>query len=172
MENNQATIIVMSTGNSQSMRYANRTQRVSFRWLKQQFERGQFDLLNVGTLYQVADILTKVFPSPSEWLHALRLIGIGAPLVNAANKVRSFEPAAVAIALSAINKAGLKPDAFGNAIDRLLIEFYCSADSKLGQTRAASKGCKTIRIREEDGTSDNCRQWLENSARNIQKHSP
>ena len=161
MEDNQATITVRSTGNSQSMRHANRTQRISFRWLKQQFERGQFDLLNVGTLFQVADILTKAFPSPSMWSHALRLIGVGAPLVNADNKVRRFDPAAVAIASSAVNEARVKPDACGSAVDRLLIEFCCSADSKLGQARAASKGCKTIRItEEEDGTSDSCRQWL------------
>ena len=40
MEDNQATITILSTGHSQSMRHANRTQCVSFRWLKQQFECG------------------------------------------------------------------------------------------------------------------------------------
>ena len=153
MEDNQATITVVATGNSQSMRHANRTQRISFRWLKQQFERGQFDLLNVGTLYQVADILTKAFSSPSKWFHALRLIGIGEPLVGKDDKVRSFDKSAIAVAAQQ-HESSIEAN-------RLLVEFCCSANSKLGQSRPASKGCKTIRVtEEEDGTSERCRQWL------------
>ena len=153
MEDNQATITVVATGNSQSMRHANRTQRISFRWLKQQFERGQFDLLNVGTLYQVADILTKAFSSPSKWFHALRLIGIGEPLVGKDDKVRSFDKTAIAVAAQQ-HESSIE-------VNRLLVEFCCSANSKLGQSRSASKGCKTIRVtEEEDGTSERCRQWL------------
>ena len=72
MEDNQATITVMSTGSSASMRHMNKTQNLNFKWLKQQFERNQFDLLNVGTSYQVADILTKAFTRPALWQHATR----------------------------------------------------------------------------------------------------
>jgi hypothetical protein len=49
MEDNQASITVMSTGNSSTMRYANKTQNICFKWMKQQFEEEQFDLINVGT---------------------------------------------------------------------------------------------------------------------------
>ena len=54
VEDNQATITVMSTGSSASMRHMNKTQNINFKWLKQQFECNQFNLLNVGTSYQVA----------------------------------------------------------------------------------------------------------------------
>ena len=52
---------------------------VSFRWLRQQFDCGQFQLVNISTDFQVvADLLTKPFYSPVKWSHALqRLIGIG-----------------------------------------------------------------------------------------------
>ena len=59
------------------MRYVNRTQNVSFKWLKQQFEREQFDLINVGTLYQAAEILTKAFTNAAKWEHALRCLAAG-----------------------------------------------------------------------------------------------
>ena len=52
MEDNQASITVMSTGNSSTMRYANKTQNICFKWMKQQFEEEQFDLINVGTTWQ------------------------------------------------------------------------------------------------------------------------
>ena len=97
MEDNQATITILSTGHSQSMRHANRTQCVSFRWLKQQFECGQFELVNVKTDFQVADILTKPFTSPAKWEHALRLIGIGPSLVQSTGRseARASAPANV-----------------------------------------------------------------------------
>ena len=50
-EDNQASITVMGTGNSSTMRYANKTQNICFMWTKQQFEKEQFDLINVGTLW-------------------------------------------------------------------------------------------------------------------------
>ena len=53
MENNQATTTVMSTGSSASMRHMNKTQNINFKWLKQQFECKQFDLLNVGTSFKL-----------------------------------------------------------------------------------------------------------------------
>jgi len=77
MEDNQATIAVMATGSSASMRHMNKTQNINFKWLKQQFECKQFDLLNVGTNFQVAGILTKAFTRPALWQHAVNLIGIG-----------------------------------------------------------------------------------------------
>ena len=64
MEDNQATITILSNGSSVNMRHADRTQRVSFRWLKETFDSDQFDLINVNTLHQAADVLTKPFTSP------------------------------------------------------------------------------------------------------------
>ena len=51
MEDNQASITVMGTGNLSTMRYANKTQNICFKWMKQQFEKEQFALINVGTLW-------------------------------------------------------------------------------------------------------------------------
>ena len=84
MEDNQATITVMSTGSSASMRHMNKTQNINFKWWKQQFECKQFDLLNVGTNFQVADILTKAFTRPGLWQHAINLSGIGPTKVEEA----------------------------------------------------------------------------------------
>ena len=56
------------------MRHTDRTQNISFGWLKQQFEAEHFDMVNVDTLEQVADIFTKHFAEKTKWLHALRLI--------------------------------------------------------------------------------------------------
>eukprot|EP00435_Cladocopium_sp_Y103_P056449 s2990_g19.t1 len=55
MEDNQATITVISIGSSASMRRMNKTQNINFKWLKQQFECQQFDLLNIG---QTSKLLT------------------------------------------------------------------------------------------------------------------
>ena len=38
---------------------------------------GSFQLGNISTDFQVADLLTKPFTSPVKWSHAQRLIGIG-----------------------------------------------------------------------------------------------
>ena len=58
MEDNQASITVMGTGNSSTMRYANKTQNICFKWMKQQFEEEQFDLINVGNPYSLKPSFT------------------------------------------------------------------------------------------------------------------
>ena len=67
MEDNQATITIILKGDSEKMRHTDRTQRISFGCLKQQFERILFNMINVGAKEQVADIFTKpLLISPSE----------------------------------------------------------------------------------------------------------
>ena len=139
------------------MCHANRTQCVSFRWLKQQFECGQFELVNVKTDFQVADILTKPFTSPAKWEHALRLIGIGPSLVQSSSQC---EARASAPASASSEEYGQGGDSMKHP-HRLLVEFCCSPTSKLGEKREPAKNCKVIRVTEsEDGASDSCRQWL------------
>ena len=55
-------------------RHTERTQKVSFAWLRQQFEFGNFLMLNADTREQVADIFTEPFTDRSKWQHALRLL--------------------------------------------------------------------------------------------------
>ena len=64
------------------MWYANRTQNICFKWMKQQFD---------GTLWQTADILTKPLASPPKWEHALRLMSIGPSWINDDGKVRHLD---------------------------------------------------------------------------------
>ena len=74
MEDNQAAITILLTGDSEKLRHTDKTQRISFAWLKQQFERGLFNMINVDTKEQVADIFTKPFADRAKWEHALFLI--------------------------------------------------------------------------------------------------
>ena len=74
LEDNQATITSITKGDSEKMRHTDRTQRISFGWLKQQLERGLFNMINVGTDEQVADIFTKPFADKTKWQKALALI--------------------------------------------------------------------------------------------------
>ena len=73
LEENQATITITAAGSSASMCRTDRTQRISFRWLKQQFEVGHFNMVNVDTGEQAADIFTKPFVDKPKWSNALRL---------------------------------------------------------------------------------------------------
>ena len=169
MEDNQATITILSTGHSQSMRHANRTQCVSFRWLKQQFECGQFELVNVKTDFQVADILTKPFTSPAKWEHALRLIGIGPSLVQSTDRSEARASAPANVLCEGIDQGGDS----SKYPHRLLVEFCCSSTSKLGEQRKPAKNCKVIRVTEqEDGTSESCRRWLAQEIEAFKKVHP
>ena len=142
----------MSTGSSASMRHMNKNQNINFKWLKQQFVCNQFDLLNVGTSYQVADILTKAFTRPALWQHATQLIGIGPTKVGTTRG--DAEPTKLATAVG--NQGGPTKD-----VPRMLIEFCCSKDSKLSTPRKVNENCRCIRVTEkEDGTQASCRQRL------------
>ena len=160
MEDNQATITVMSTGSSASMRHMNKTQNINFKWLKQQFECKQFDLINVGTGHQVADILTKPFTRPALWLHAINLIGIGPTKVEdeAARHTAAPNSTKVPKLATAAGNQGGSQKPFE---PRMLIEFCCSEDSKLSTQRKSNENCHCIRVTEvDDGTTNSCRQRL------------
>ena len=156
MEDNQATITVMSTGSSASMRHMNKTQNINFKWLKQQFECKQFDLLNVGTNFQVADILTKAFTRPALWQHAIKLISIGPTKVEsgARGDAKPSLKQVPKLASAAGNQGGSSKD----NVPRMLIEFCCSEDSKLSTPRKSNEGCHCVRVTEkEDGTLERSR---------------
>ena len=98
MEDNQATITILQQGHSQKLRHTDRTQHISFRWLQEQFVNRQFELINVDTTLQAADILTKAFDSTPVWHHALELIGI--------SPSRQARACATSLLLSPCAKAG------------------------------------------------------------------
>jgi len=171
MEDNQASITVMSTGNSSTMRYANKTQNICFKWMKQQFEEEQFDLINVGTDWQTADILTTPFTSPRKWEHALRLMSIGKTWIQADDKtkVRQVDPKSACPA-NANDQGGYNSSSL---FQRMLIEFCHSNDSKLCTPQEASKGCRLIRVTEkEDGSTPGCRKWLAQDVQSFRENNP
>ena len=51
MEDNEATITVMSTASSASMRHMNKTQNINFKWLKQQFENAINSIFSMLVLH-------------------------------------------------------------------------------------------------------------------------
>ena len=60
-----------------------------------------------------------------------------------------------------------------NSFQRMLIEFCCSSDSKLCTPREASKGCRLIRVTEnEDGTTQGCRKWLAQEVQSFRENNP
>ena len=108
MEDNQATITILQQGHSQNLRHTDRTQRISFRWLQEQFVNRQFELINVDTTLQAADILTKAFDSTPVWHHALELIGI--------SPNRQARACATSLLLSPCAKAGEVSDQGGRSL--------------------------------------------------------
>ena len=172
MEDNQASITSMSIGNSSTIRYANKIQNICFKWMKQQFEEEQFDLINVGTNLQAANMLTKPFASPIKWERALRLMSFGKSWIESDNgKVRQVasRPACAANA----NDQGAGGKESSTSFQRLLIELCCSHESKLCTPREASKERRRIRITEsEDGTTQGCRNWPAHEVQAFRENNP
>ena len=95
----------------------------------------QFELINVDTTLQAADILTKAFDSTPVWHHALELIGI--------SPNRQARPCATSLLHSPSTAAGELSDQGGQIAalrnaqpKRLLIEFCSSTTSRLQSASA------------------------------------
>ena len=173
LEDNQATITIITKGDSEKMRHTDRTQRISFGWLKQQFERGLLNMINVGTDEQVADIFTKPFADKTKWQKALALINhVDCSKQSLRNNIATKDsdshlllhkphvhtsPAAHNIQQQTHSEHDRLPAAAANALhtprptdcNRILVEFCCDEDSKLGQVRHASRGCHVLRVTEQ-----------------------
>ena len=138
-EDNQATIHIIQTGNSAQLRHADRTQRTSVAWLREQFSKGFFNLVNVNSVYQVADILAKPFTSKAKWDHACHLIGVRRVQLDGNIKIKPAPTSEAQASAICTNET----------YDRLLREFCCSDDSKLGdKPRSSAYGCKVLRVTE------------------------
>ena len=172
LEDDQATITIITKGDSEKMRHTDRTQRISFGWLKQQFERGLFSMINVGTDEQVADIFTKPFADKTKWHKALALINhvdCSKPALDSKGSPKDSDshllhkphvhssPAAHSPQQQTHQQRDRPSAAAANArheprptdCNRILVEFCCDANSKLGQARHASRGCHIVRVTEE-----------------------
>ena len=138
MEDNQATIAILVTGSSKTMRRTERTQKVSFARLRQQFEFGNFLMLNADTREQVADMFTKPFTDRAKWQHALRLIarndafhtskvarGNPKPTENAATPAKESSPASEELANSLLKSKDFTYD----ALEKLLTAMFAEGKS-------------------------------------------
>ena len=143
------------------MRHTDRTQRISFGWLKQQFERGLFNMINAGTDEQVTDIFTKPFADKIKWNQAPALINHVDCSRNALASDKSKgstkdsdshllhkphvhgSPATCASNQQQHQQhdrplaaaANARPEPRPTDCNRILVGFYCDPDSKLGQNR-------------------------------------
>merc|ERR1712185_609230 len=84
-EDNQAAIQVIKTGRNPTMRHLQRTHGISIRWLHDLFfpkddmgntMNSAYQLEYIESKLQRADIFTKAFRDPKEWLRVQQLIGI------------------------------------------------------------------------------------------------
>ena len=167
LEDNQATIRILESGRSPSFRHTDKTQRLNLSWLSEQFKRKHFRLVYVGSSLQAADILTKPFTNSEKWESALRLMGISSqPLPRKEQqkmKACAGEPAPSTVSGSQ-QRAGEPACPSVASHSRVLIEFCCGPDSKLGdRSRKHSKDCYVIRCTEErDVTSRSNRMDIRN----------
>ena len=103
--------------------------------------------------FKAADIFTKPFTNSEKWESALRLMGMSSsppqPKETKTTKACVGE-------LARLDASGTQPSAGEPACpsvdkhSRVLIEFCCGPDSKLGdKSRKVSKGCCVIRCTEE-----------------------
>ena len=169
LEDNQATITIITKGGSEKMRHTDGTQRVSFG------ERGLFNMINVGTDEQVADIFQKPFADKSKWNKALALINhvdcSQSTVANDRNKGSTKDSDSHLLHKPHVHgspatcdsnqqqhqqhdrrlaaAANARPKPRPTDCNRILDEFCCDPDSKLGQNRHASRGCYVVSVTEE-----------------------
>ena len=153
LEDNQATIRILESGRSPSFRHTDKTQRLNLSWLSEQFRSKHFRLVYVGSSLQAADILIKPFTNSEKWETALRLMGMS-PHPPQPKETKSTKACAGELArLDACETQPCAGEPACPSVDkhsRVLIEFCCGPDSKLGdRSRNASKGCYVIRCTEE-----------------------
>ena len=78
-EDNQSAITVAETGNSNTMRHAQKTHRVNVAWLHEIVNMPLCSVMYVPTLRQAADIFTKGFDKPRPLLALRLLVGVHDP---------------------------------------------------------------------------------------------
>ena len=167
LEDNQATIRILESGRSPSFRHTDKTQRLNLSWLSEQFKRKHFRLVYVGSSLQAADILTKPFTNSEKWESALRLMGISSqpPPRKEQQKMKACAGEPVPSTTSGSQQRAGEPACPSVAShSRVLIEFCCGPDSKLGdRSRKFSKDCFVIRCTEDrDVTSRSNRMDIRN----------
>jgi len=78
-EDNQAMIRIVETGKNISLRYLQRTHRISVGWLHEVFKLDEIELMYEESAKMAADIYTKAFTDKAKWTAAHWLVGVVDP---------------------------------------------------------------------------------------------
>ena len=145
-EDNSAAKRVIDTGRNPTMRHLNRTHKVDLRFLHEQVEQGNMIVNQCPTAEMAADVLTKAFTNEDKWKHACSLIGH-----TKLNEISWTDPRPASS--KSEPKGPATPASQGNT--RVIIEFCCGDDYKIGKFAMHAEGCDSKRLTiAEDLTTD------------------
>ena len=164
-EDNETAIRVMGTGKNPTMRHMQRTHGLCLARLHEQFSRGEFILDKCPTRQMSADIFTKAILERLKWIHARKLIAHYLPTelgIGVAKAKGTISPAVFKQGGTATGKH-----------NRIIIEYCCGPNSKIGQQHLWSKDCLVIRVTEQtDATKVTVIDSLIQLVRSTPKHIP
>jgi len=75
-EDNQAVIKIIQKARSMALRHLPRTHRIDLQWLFEVCSNPRVQMRYVGTLQQIADLMTKALNKPGTWSHLLDIAQI------------------------------------------------------------------------------------------------
>ena len=96
-EDNQVVIKIIQKARSMALRHLPRTHRIDVQWLFEVCSNPRGQMRYVGTLQQIADLMTKALSEPETWSHLLDIAQIRGGLTSEAN---TGEPTGAALSLS------------------------------------------------------------------------
>jgi hypothetical protein len=144
-EDNSAVIQIMTTGRNPTIRYMGRTHKVDLSFLHEVASGPCCSLRHCHTDLMAADIFTKPFLVDAKWTHARMLIGVvttGELWSGPAAKPRGARPAPAAPAPV--------PTPTQQKHRYTVIECCSDRKSSIGRFCPTERGCKVIRLTEED----------------------
>ena len=95
-EDNQAVIKIIQKARSMALRHLPRTHRIDLQWLFEVCSNPRVHFRYVGTLRQVADLMTKALNKPETWAHLLDISQIRSGQTSA----NTGKPSGAALSLS------------------------------------------------------------------------
>ena len=97
-EDNQAVIKIIQKARSMALRHLPRTHRIDLQWLFEVCSNPRVQMRYVGTLQQIADLMTKALNKPETWSHLLDIAQIRGGLTS--EDKTTGKPTGTALSLS------------------------------------------------------------------------